>query len=182
MKLHPDTVRELRRYYSRGYSIASLMEAYDLSRSCVNGVVKYRTHRNVTDDDSLPPLVKIERKEVKRRPNEAKPIPPPKPGGADVLLRRMEAQQSYDRTGRWPSWWDPVRNRVKAAPTRVHVCFCGYETSSKEALGSHIEDAHPLKVCPACRAAGREVIGDNETVMAHMRAEHPEHVSSASDS
>ena len=181
MKLHPDTVRELRRYYSRGYSIASLMEAYDLSRSCINGVVKYKTHRRITDDDALPPLVKIERKPVKRRPNEAKPIPPPQPGGAKRLLDRQKAHDHYRRTGSWPPWWDEIRGIVKPAPT--HLCPCGFEGSSTESVLAHMREKHPTAVsqtqgadkrCPVCREAGLQVVGTFEKVMAHIRENHPE--------
>ena len=52
-KLHPDTVRLLRRYHNHGYSVVSLAEAFGLSRSCVHGVVSGKTHRNVTQDDAL---------------------------------------------------------------------------------------------------------------------------------
>ena len=67
-KLHPDTVRLLRRYHNHGYSVVSLAEAFGLSRSCVHGVVSGKTHRNVTQDDALPPLAQIVRDKVARLP------------------------------------------------------------------------------------------------------------------
>ncbi len=70
-KLHPDMVRQLRRYYSHGYSIASLVDAFGLSRSCVHGVVTGKTHRNVREGDVLPPLVEIVRSKPKRLPDGA---------------------------------------------------------------------------------------------------------------
>ena len=51
-KLHPDTVRLLRRYHNHGYSVVSLAEAFGLSRSCVHGVVSDKTHQNVSQDDA----------------------------------------------------------------------------------------------------------------------------------
>ena len=67
-KLHPDTVRLLRRYHNHGYSVVSLAEAFGLSRSCVHGVVSGKTHRNITQDDALPPLAEIVRDKVARLP------------------------------------------------------------------------------------------------------------------
>ena len=78
MKLHPDVVRKLRLYYSRGYSIASLMEHFALSRNCVTNVVKNRTHRQVSSDPALPPLVRVEGAVQVLRPsnaNRSKPAP-----------------------------------------------------------------------------------------------------------
>ena len=72
-KLHPDTVRLLRRYHNHGYSVVSLAEAFGLSRSCVHGVVSGKTHRNVTQDDALPPLAEIVRDKVARLPKGDRP-------------------------------------------------------------------------------------------------------------
>ena len=87
-KLHPDTVRQLRRYHSRGYSIASLVDAFGLSRSCVHGVVSGKTHRNVSHDDALPPLAEIIRAKPKRLPDGA-PAPVKQP--AEELTLRYTA-------------------------------------------------------------------------------------------
>ena len=76
-KLHPDTVRLLRRYHNHGYSVVSLAEAFGLSRSCVHGVVSGKTHRNVTQDDALPPLAQIVRDKVARLPKGDRPQPRP---------------------------------------------------------------------------------------------------------
>ena len=65
-------------YYSRGYSIASLMEHFALSRNCVTNVVKNRTHRQVSSDPALPPLVRVEGAVQVLRPsnaNRSKPAP-----------------------------------------------------------------------------------------------------------
>ena len=75
-KLDPDTVRLLRRYYNHGYSIASLCRSFKLSRRCVHDVVNHKTHKNVTQDDALPPLVEIDRDKVVRMPDGS---PKPKP-------------------------------------------------------------------------------------------------------
>ena len=72
MKLHPDVVRKLRLYYSRGYSIASLMEHFALSRNCVTNVVKNRTHVHVSNDPALPPLVRVEGAVQVLRPSNGK--------------------------------------------------------------------------------------------------------------
>ena len=74
-KLHPDTVRQLRRYHNHGYSVVSLAEAFGLSRSCVHGVVSGKTHRNVTQDAALPHLVEIVRDKVARLPKGDRPKP-----------------------------------------------------------------------------------------------------------
>ena len=184
MKLHPDTVRELRRYHSRGYSIASLVEAYKLSRTCVNGVVKYRTHRGITEDDSFPPLVVIERQTIKRRPNEAKPIPPIKQSSYQEVAKQVEsrskAQEHYDRIGKWPPWWDEVREMVKLAIT--HQCPCGFEAPSSDSVWEHMHEAHPRAVaeaqagtkrCPVCRSEGLLVTGTLEKIEAHIKLLHP---------
>ena len=184
MKLHPDTVRELRRYHSRGYSIASLMEAYKLSRTCVNGVVKYRTHRGITEDDSFPALVVIERQTIKRLPNEAKPIPPIKQSNYQGIAKQVEsrrkAQAHYDRIGKWPPWWDEVREMVKPAIT--HQCPCGFEAPSSDSVWEHMRKEHAravaetqagTKVCPVCRSEGLLVTGTLENVEGHMKLLHP---------
>ena len=72
-KLHPDVVRLLRRYYAGGYSIVSLVEAFGLSRRCVYDVVKGRTHKNVIDDNSLPPLAEVIVDPVRLRPRITPP-------------------------------------------------------------------------------------------------------------
>ena len=59
-KLHPDVVCTLRRYRAAGYSISALIEWSGLSRACISAVVNRRTHRDVTDDPSLPALRKVE--------------------------------------------------------------------------------------------------------------------------
>ena len=70
-KLHPDVVRTLRRYHAAGYSISALIEWSGLSRACISAVVNRRTHRDVTDDPSLPALRKVE---VGNSPPPAKPL------------------------------------------------------------------------------------------------------------
>ena len=74
-KLHPDTVRLLRRYHKHGYSVVSLAEAFGLSRSCVHGVLSGKTHRNVTQNDALPPLAEIVRDKVALLPKGDRPQP-----------------------------------------------------------------------------------------------------------
>ena len=70
-KLHPDVVRALRQYHAAGYSISSLIEWSGLSRACISAVVNRRTHRDVTDDPSLPALRKVQ---VGKPPPSAKPF------------------------------------------------------------------------------------------------------------
>ena len=52
--IQPKQHRILR--FGVAYSVVSLAKAFDLSRSRVHGVVSGKTHRNVTQDDALPPL------------------------------------------------------------------------------------------------------------------------------
>ena len=85
-KLHSDTVRQLRRYHNHYYSVVSLAEAFGLSRSCVHGVVSGKTHRNVTQDDALPPLAEIVRDKVARLPKGNRPQPKP-----PMLTPKMQA-------------------------------------------------------------------------------------------
>lgn len=47
---HVDLIRALRRSYADGTPIAELMRETGLSRSCVTGIVKGRTHTRVKDD------------------------------------------------------------------------------------------------------------------------------------
>ena len=68
-KLDPDTVRLLRRYHKHGYSVAALCRAFDLSRPCVSNVVNFKTHKNVTQDEDLPPLAEIVTNRQPRMPN-----------------------------------------------------------------------------------------------------------------
>ena len=90
-KLHPDTVRLLRRYHNHGYSVVSLAEAFGLSRSCVHGVVSGKTHRSVTQDDALPPLVEIVRDKVARLPKGTRPQP--KTPALTPAMRALIAQR-----------------------------------------------------------------------------------------
>ena len=156
------------------------MEAYKLSRTCVNGVVKYRTHRGITEDDSFPALVVIERQTIKRCPNEAKPIPPIKQssyqGVAKQVESRRKAQAHYDLIGKWPPWWDEVREMVKPAIT--HQCPCGFEAPSSESVWDHMKKAHPqdmadahpdAKVCLVCLTAGLLVKGPPDQIEAHKK-------------
>ena len=91
-KLHPDTVRLLRRYHNHGYSVVSLAEAFGLSRSCVHGVVSGKTHRNVTQDDALPPLAQIVRDKVARLPKGDRPQP--RPTTLTPKMRALLAQRA----------------------------------------------------------------------------------------
>ena len=91
-KLHPDTVRLLRRYHNHGYSVVSLAEAFGLSRSCVHGVVSGKTHRNVTQDDALPPLTEIVRDKVARLPKGDRPQP--RPPTLTPKMRALLAQRA----------------------------------------------------------------------------------------
>ena len=91
-KLHPDTVRLLRRYHNHGYSVVSLAEAFGLSRSCVHGVVSGKTHRNVTQDDALPPLTEIVRDKVARLPKGDRPQP--RPTTLTPKIRALLAQRA----------------------------------------------------------------------------------------
>ena len=93
-KLHPDTVRQLRRYHSNGYSVVSLAEAFGLSRSCVHGVVSGKTHRTVTQDAALPPLVEIVRDKVARLPKGDRPKPRPTTLTPEMLAR-LARQRRY---------------------------------------------------------------------------------------
>ena len=77
-KLHPDVVRTLRRCHAAGYSISALIEWSGLSRVCISAVVNRRTHRDVTDDPSLPALRKAE---------VGKPPPPTKPFWTNPALK-----------------------------------------------------------------------------------------------
>ena len=95
-KLHPDTVRLLRRYYNHGYSVVSLAEAFGLSRSCVHGVVSGKTHRNVTQDDALPPLAQIVRDKVARLPKGDRPKP--KALALTPAMRALLAQRARSTT------------------------------------------------------------------------------------
>ena len=54
--VHPDDVRAIRRYSRSGYTITALAKQFKVSRQCVSGIVHYKTHANVTDDDAVPPL------------------------------------------------------------------------------------------------------------------------------
>ena len=92
-KLHPDTVRLLRRYYNHGYSVVSLAEAFGLSRSCVHGVVSGKTHRNVTQDAALPPLVEIVRDKVARLPKGDRPQPKPLTLTPEMLARLAQRRR-----------------------------------------------------------------------------------------
>ena len=161
-----------------------LAVAYKLSRSCVNGVVKYRTHRGITEDDSFPALVVIERQTIKRRPNEAKPIPPIKQSNYQEVAKQVEsrrkAQAHYDRIGKWPPWWDEVREMVKPAIT--HQCPCGFEAPSSDSVWGHMRKEHARAVaetqgdtkrCPVCRSEGLLVAGTLEKIEAHMKLLHP---------
>ena len=98
-KLHPDTVRQLRRYHSHGYSVASLVDAFGLSRSCVHGVVSGKTHRNVSQDDALPPLAEIIRTTLKRRPDGTQ-VPEKQPAGElnphyAAIMEKEKAQSRH---------------------------------------------------------------------------------------
>ena len=95
-KLHPDTVRLLRRYHSHGYSVVSLAEAFRLSRSCVHGVVSGKTHKNVTQDGALPPLAEIVRDKVARLPKGDRPQP--KPTMITPKMRTLLAQRARHTT------------------------------------------------------------------------------------
>ena len=96
-KLHPDTVRLLRRYHNHGYSVVSLSEAFGLSRSCVHGVVSGKTHKNVTQNDALPPLAEIVRDKVARLPKGDRPQLRPTtltPESRALLARRRRYNSS----------------------------------------------------------------------------------------
>ncbi|MCY4528434.1 MAG: hypothetical protein OXD46_05310 [Chloroflexi bacterium] len=92
-KLHPDTDRQLRRYHNNGYSVVSLAEAFGLSRSCVHGVVSGKTHRNVTQDDALPPLAEIVRDKVARLPKGDRPKPRPTTLTPEMLARLAQQKR-----------------------------------------------------------------------------------------
>ena len=81
-KLHPDLVNLIRRYHAQGYGVSSLANAFELSRPCVNDVVKKKTHKNVVDDNSLPPLVEVTVARERLRPG----------GGRRTSLQRSVEQ------------------------------------------------------------------------------------------
>lgn len=108
-KLHPDTVRQLRRYHSHGYSVASLVDAFGLSRSCVHGVVSGKTHRNVSQDDALPPLAEIIRTTLKRRPDGTQVPEKQTGGGVEPALRGDNGEAEGSKSTPGPAMNRPVR-------------------------------------------------------------------------
>ena len=63
-----------------------------MSRSCVHGVVSGKTHRNVTQDDALPPLTEIVRDKVARLPKGDRPQP--RPTTLTPKMRALIAQRA----------------------------------------------------------------------------------------
>ena len=175
------TVLELRRLFASGERVGDLAEAFDLAERTVSNVVNGRTHTRVTEREHEVDVGFVGQQSRRRRmsPEEREADRQAAQSRKARFESESKAHAQFQRTGLWPSWWDPGRRDYRKAPT--HVCFCGFE-GDKEQVLEHQKDGHPLKVCPICRADGKDVYGDYDLVLLHIRTLHPDEKAADSDS